>query len=93
MLGLGVIAYDSLSCFLSSLFHPLSLAGTVEYEVAGLKVSGMLLLGRALCYKRCGLAKLLNPVFRVLLISKITSIVSGIIKSALLQSKALKVVG
>jgi hypothetical protein len=48
LLGLGVIACDNLSCFLSSLFHPLSLAGAVEYEVAGLKVSGILLLGRAL---------------------------------------------
>ena len=52
MLGLGVIAGDKLLCFLSSLFHSLSLAGTVEYEVAGLKVSGILLLGRALSYKR-----------------------------------------
>jgi hypothetical protein len=69
------------------------LAGTVEYEVAGLKISGILLLGRVLCYKRCSLAKLLNPVFRVFLISKITSKVSGIAKSALLQSKPLKVVG
>ena len=85
MLGLGIIACDKLSCILSSLFHPLSLAGTVEYEVAGLKLSGILLLGRALCYKRCSLAKLLNPVSRVLLISKIPSKVSGIIKSALLQ--------
>ena len=85
MLGLGVIACDKLLCFLSSLFHPLSLAGTVEYEVVGLRVSGMLLLGRALCYKRCSLDKFLNPVFRVLLISKITSKVSGIVKSALLQ--------
>ena len=40
------------------------MAGTVEYEVAGLKVSGILLLGRALFYKQCSLDKLLNPVFQ-----------------------------
>jgi hypothetical protein len=46
------------------------LAGKVEYEVAGLKLSSILLFGKALCYKRCSLDKRLPSVGSVASISE-----------------------